>query len=251
MADNRESALLEARLSDAVDIAERRGRPHFVGFLDEREAAFAKTLMNRLRFERFLLWGGHEEAERVMFGAFPFYSEPEAASFPFQPLTILYRKGDSLGHRDFLGGLLSRGVQRESIGDILVEEGRAVVFVRDEVASFLVDQTAKIGKVGVRISAGAQLPYPAAHRFESLSLVVASARLDCLVAALAGMSREKAVSCVSAGLVTLIHQEETSPSCRVEEGLQAFRARKGEIYYRRLGPLTKKGRLCVSGRKYI
>ena len=251
MADNRESALLEARLSDAVDIAERRGRPHFVGFLDEREAAFAKTLMNRLRFERFLLWGGHEEAERVMFGAFPFYSEPETASFPFQPLTILYRKGDSLGHRDFLGGLLSRGVQRASIGDILVEEGRAVVFVRDEVASFLVDQTAKIGKVGVRISAGAQLPYPAAHRFEPLSLVVASARLDCLVAALAGMSREKAVACVSSGLVSLNHQEETSPSCRVEEGSKLSVRGKGKFIIDRLGPLTKKGRLCVSGRKYV
>ena len=130
-------------------------------------------------------------------------------------------------------------------------KGRAVVFVRDEVASFLVDQTAKIGKVGVRISAGAQTPYPVAHRFEPLSFVVASARLDCLVAALAGMSREKAVSCVSAGLVTLNHQEETSPSCRVEEGSKLSVRGKGKFIIDRLGPLTKKGRLCVSGRKYI
>ena len=41
------------------------------------------------------------------------------------------------------------------------------------------------------------------------------------------------------------------PSCRVEEGSKLSVRGKGKFIIDRLGPLTKKGRLCVSGRKYI
>ena len=57
-----QDAVLTARLSDAVRMAEQKNRCHFVGFLDEREAEIARGVMRRLRFDRFLLWGGHEEA---------------------------------------------------------------------------------------------------------------------------------------------------------------------------------------------
>ena len=69
-----DDAVLEAKLRDAVRIAER-GRPHFVGFLDERQAGVAQTIMRRTGFSNSLLWGGYVEAERVLFGAFPDYLE--------------------------------------------------------------------------------------------------------------------------------------------------------------------------------
>ena len=123
-----QDAVLTARLSDAVRMAEQKNRCHFVGFLDEREAEIARSVMRRLRFDRFLLWGGHEEAERVLFGAFPSYLDPEPSAFPLAAITARFRREDALSHRDFMGGLLSRGLQREALGDILLEEGRAVFF---------------------------------------------------------------------------------------------------------------------------
>lgn len=250
MGADRDDQLLTARLTDAVTMA-RRGRCHFAGFLDEREAELARALMKRLRFDRFLLWGGHEEAERVLFGAFPSHLDPEPSAFPLTAVTVRFRREDELTHRDLLGGLLSRGIQREALGDILIEAGRAVFFAREEIAPFLTEQTDRIGRVGVRLLAGAEEPYPPAHRYEEISAVVASPRLDCVVAAFAGLSREKAVAAISAGLVTLNYREETSVSRAVEEGAKLSVRGKGKFVVDRLGPNTKKGRLCIAGRKYV
>ena len=245
-----DDAVLEAKLRDAVRIAEN-GRAHFVGFLDERQAGVAQNQMRRAGFSNYLLWGGHEEAERVLFGAFPEYLEPAPEEFPLETVTVSYRVCDALTHRDFLGALLSKGVVRETLGDILVEPGRAVLFARAEVADFLLQQTEKIGRVGVKLARGAEKPLPAPHTFAAFSGVVASARLDCITALAAGVSREKAAGLISAGLVMLNHEADVSVSTQVPEGAKLSVRGKGRFILDRIGPVTKKGRLSVAGRKYI
>lgn len=246
-----EGGILEARLRDAVRIAERKKRPHFVGFLDERGAALAKGLMRTLQFENYMLWGGFSGSERVVFGAFPEYMEPAETYFPVEAVTASYRKNDSLTHRDFLGALLHKGVERETLGDILVEEGRAVLFIRPEVSTFLLQQTEKIGRVGIRWQEGAWEPYPVAHSFEEHSAVVASPRLDCITSAAGGVSREKASEWIRAGLVSVNHVEILSLSAAVEEGDILSIRGKGRFVIDSLGPLTKKGRLGIAFRKYV
>ena len=66
-----EDSVLTARIEDAVRLCELRNYPHFVGFLDERQAAMAEKIAKGLRFERYMLWGGYDDAQRVIFGAFP------------------------------------------------------------------------------------------------------------------------------------------------------------------------------------
>lgn len=243
--------LLEARVADAVRLAGTGGRPRFVGFLDEREAARAAKLAGAAAEGRIQLWGGHEEAERVVFGAFPDFAEPDGAAFPIVALTVSFRRQDHLTHRDFLGALLHAGVERSSLGDILTEEGRAVIFCRREISDFLCTQVEKIGGVGVKISEGADEPFPAAHSFAAFSSVVASARLDCLVAAAVGTSREKAAEMIRSQFVELNHEPAASLSAEVREGDVLSVRGEGRFVVDRLGPPTKKGRLGVAGRKYI
>ena len=246
-----EDTLLQAKLEDAVRISQIKNRPHFVGFLDEREAVQAKSLMRSLKFENYMLWGGFSGSERVVFGAFPDYMEPGESFFPIESVTASFRKIDTLSHRDFLGALLHKGVERETLGDILVEEGRAVLFIRPEVSDFLLQQTEKIGRVGVRWQKGATEPYPAAHAFEEHSSVVASPRLDCIAAAAGGTSREKASEWIRAGFVSVNHREETSLSAGIEEGDIISIRGKGRFVIDRLGPPTKKGRLGIAFRKFV
>lgn len=246
-----QGGLLQARITDAARLARNRGTAHFVGFLDEREAHEALRIIEQNGIENAMLWGGHPEAERVLFGAFPDFAEPEAGTFPLEALTVQYRMQDKLTHRDFLGAFLHAGFERSVLGDILVEDGRCVLFCRQEVSGFLRTQVEKIGGVGVRISAGAQDPLPAAHRFADFSNVVASARLDCTVAAAVGTSREKAAEMVHSQLVELNHEPELSVSRPIREGDVLSVRGQGRFVIDRLGPVTKKGRLCIAGRKYI
>lgn len=125
------------------------------------------------------------------------------------------------------------------------------MFSRAEVAEFLLQQTDKIGRVGVTLSRGAQEPLPVPHTFAPFSGVVASARLDCIVALAAGVSREKAAGLVSAGVVMLNHEVVTSVSTQVTEEAKLSIRGKGRYILDRIGPVTKKGRLSIAGRKYI
>ena len=197
-----------------------------------------------------MFWGGFSEAERVVFGAFPDYLQPLEESFPIMGATVAFRKQDALQHRDFLGAFLALGLNRETLGDILVEDGRAVFFVRKEVSSVLLDGIQKVGRVGVSIQSGFQKPLPVAHRFKEISGVVASPRLDCLAALLTGLSREKAAGLIRSGLVMVDHEVFQEPSLTVREGVNLSVRGTGRFIIDRLGPVTKKGRLNVAGRKY-
>ena len=249
--NNSDDAVLEARLRDAVRLAQSGGHPRFVGFLDERQAAATKKLMLNIIFENYMFWGGHDSSERVVFGAFPDFLEPDAAAFPITAVTAVFRPCDSLSHRDFMGALLANGIVRETLGDILVDEGRCVLFLRNEITDFVLSQTEKIGRVGVNMTVGATQPLPEGGNFEDFSTVVASARLDCIVAAVIGSSREKSSALISAGLVTLNHETNTSVSASVAQGSKFSVRGKGRFVIDRLGPVTKKGRLSIAGRKYI
>ena len=251
MEKNRDDAVLEARLRDAERLAQSGGRPRFVGFLDERQAEYAKKIMSNLCCENYMLWGGYGGAERVVFGVFPDFAAPEEEAFPVAALTASFRRCDTLTHRDFLGALLANGIERETLGDILVEEGRCAIFARSEIADFILTQTEKVGRVGVSIKAGMQEPLPEGRRFEEFSTVVASARLDCIVAAAVGESREKSCELIRAGLVMLDHEVTTSVSAPVSQGSKLSIRGKGRFVLDRLGPVTKKGRLSIAGRKYI
>lgn len=246
-----EDAVLKARLRGAARLAESGGRPGFVGFLDERQASVAQSLMSGLGGPGYLFWGGYENAERVMLGVFPDFTEPRVNHFPISAVTAAYRREDVLTHRDFLGALLHLGVVRETLGDILVEEGRCVFFCRKEISGFLLSQTERIGGVGVRLTAGAAEPLPVLHRFEEFSAVVASARLDCAVAAAVRTSREKAAEKIRSGLVLLDHEAVDSPSAPVREGNRISVRGTGRFVLDSVGPVTKKGRLRIMGRKYI
>lgn len=244
-----EQELFEARLSDCVRLGEKR--PAFLGFLDLSERADAERYLKHIHAHNWMFFGGWEEAERVVLGVFPDYLDPDPSLFPVTALTLSYRKQDVLTHRDFLGSFMAQGVVRSALGDILIEEGRAVLFVKTELSSHFLSQIDKIGRVGIRSSEGYAEPLPVAHSFQPLSGVIASERLDCFVAFLSSSGREKAAQMIRGGYVSVNHRECESASEKIEEGDVISIRRYGRFIVDSLGPRTKKGRLSIKCRKYI
>ena len=241
--------LLAARLRDCLQ--QGRRRPSFLGFLDEAQASFCRELVSGQRDCQAMFWGGYEDAERVMAGFFPDYLEPAAEQFPIVPFALTYRKGDVLTHRDFLGSFMALGVERSVVGDILVGEGACVAFLREEMGDYFSQNIRKIGRVGVQASLTWEGPLPGSQSFVEQDGVVASDRLDCLVAFLCRTSREKAAGLIHTGLVFLNHREVLSVSQRVKEGDKVSVRGKGKFAVDQLGPFTSKGRLVVKCRKYV
>lgn len=250
MAENNDS-LLEARINDLICIAQKSYRSGFLGFLDEGGETRAKKIVNGSGMgDCALFWGGFESAERKMLGVFNSPDEVFTESFPIAALTFRYKAEYKLSHRDFLGALMSLGIKREAVGDILIENGRCVIFVKEEIADYIAGQIETVGRVGVKIFEGAQEPLPDGADFENISGTVASERLDCIVAALIGTNREKAVLLIKSGAVKTAGIECTDTSKKLTENTTVSVKGFGKFIVDRLGPVTKKGRLSFKGRKY-
>ncbi|MFR0870643.1 MAG: YlmH/Sll1252 family protein [Oscillospiraceae bacterium] len=170
--------------------------------LNEREAAVARyAVRGELAF-----FGGYDGAARTVCGVLEgTYAQEMSLEdvFPVGAVTFTFRKSDKLTHREFLGALLSLEIKRELLGDILVAEGYAVVFVY-ETAIELVSRVDRIGRVGVTAEVGITKPLPE-QKMERRDVTVSSLRLDCIVAAAANTSREKSAALIKSGMVSADH----------------------------------------------
>ena len=170
-------------------------------------------------------------------------SKPE---FPVSALEFRYRNCDKLTHRDFLGALMSLGIERETVGDILVEGGRTVVFIKSELKDYIISQISKIGNVGVKICNADLTKLPKGRGTEDLSLVVSSLRLDNIVAGVTGLSREKTKSLILTGNVSLNYIQTMNISQIANAGDVLIIRGKGKYILNAVMGETKKGRIRIS-----
>lgn len=251
MASTSEDSLLLARAEDAVRLCDKHSYPHFVGFVDERQRAVLSAAFRQPKGAATLFWGGYLEAERTFFGVFPDFMEADTALFPLTALECTYRETAALSHRDFLGTLLAAGIKREKIGDILCANGKTVLFVGEDVAPFLCEQITKVGGEGVMLSVGLSAPLDFTRTYKEIKMTVASPRLDNVVKALTGLSREKAAALVTGGFVSLCHLPCETVAKTVTEGDVLSVRGYGRFRIEALSALTKKERIILVAHKYL
>ena len=246
-----EEKLFLERIRDLVELCDQRGIPRFSAFLDERQQRIARSA-GSLPGVTCGFWGGFPEAERKLFYALPDYCSPEDPSlYPIRTLTASFPRQYSLSHRDFLGALMNLGLRREAIGDILVGEGTAVLFLWEPVADLVLTELTKAGRVGLRLTEGCPDELPAAHAFQELAGTVSSMRLDCVTALLTRESRDSAARLIRSGLVTVNSAAEQSVSFQVREGDKIAVRGHGKFVVREIGAPTKKDRLHITCLKYL
>ena len=133
--------ILRSRIEDTVRLCDKRGVPCFLGFLDLREQAEAHRILRSLiSDEQVAFFGGYDDAERTMLSVSPAYYSVEQTDYPFSRVAFRYRTQKKLTHRDVLGTLMSLGLRRDAIGDILCGDGISVVFVREEIRSYVCER---------------------------------------------------------------------------------------------------------------
>lgn len=251
MGSTSEDKWLSARVADAITLCDRQSCPHFVGFLDEGQRAQVMPLLQREKAVSFRFFGGFDGAERTVLGVFPPFIEPEDALFPLRVLKFSYRAQAALSHRDFLGTMLSCGIKREAVGDIVCGAGETIAVVSEEVAPFLQQQIEKVGGEGVTVTTADGETLTVERRFQPISATVASPRLDNVVKALMGCSREKAAAAIVGGLVSVNHVPYDAVAKTVVEGDILSLRGVGRFRIEALSAHTKKGRLFLSAQKYL
>ena len=247
---NAEERFLFAHISDLAVLSQRTGVPRFSRFLNEREAIVAGYGAAQTGTIP-IFYGGYDGAARNVCGFLKgTYAEEVSADelFPVRAVTFSFRRSDKLSHRDFLGTVLSTGLQRSVVGDILVAEEYAVVFCLDTAAELIVDIT-KIGNVGVKTERGITRELPKA-KLERIAAAVSSLRLDCIVGACTNISREKSASLIKSGQVSADFSVCLNVSGTVKEKTVISIRGYGRFRLAEIVGQTKKGRLRVVIEKY-
>lgn len=238
------------RLTNLWEISETKQVSRFSFFCNERQILIGEELIRQQSISNCLWFGGYPNALRKVVGFFPFWQPCEEDAFPIQAITLTHPKAFKLSHRDYLGSLMSLGVKRESIGDILPREGGCTLFVLKTVAPVILDELVKVGNIGVQREAGGKDFTPPVREMRPIKGTVASLRMDSLVHLLTGRSREKSADLIRAERVQRNYLTVDSLSQPFEaEDIISIRGygkyRVDEI----TGP-TKKGRLSVACSQY-
>lgn len=233
-----------SKLDDAVDLCLTRQKPYFFSFISERKQAVAEDYLKSIYFENYAFYGGYENSERKVLGLF--FDEPCNDDFPVSPIVFKFRICDKLSHRDFLGALMSLGIERETVGDILIEDGRCVVFVKTELKDYITSQIFKIGNVGISFDEFKPSNLPQGRVGEEQSFIVSSLRLDNIVAAITGLSREKTKALILSGFVGVNFVPTQNVSQTLKNNAVLTIRGRGKFVLNGILGETKKGRMRIS-----
>lgn len=235
---------LIARLNNGIDLCLTRQKPYFMPFMSERKQALLVSELKKAYFDNYLFFGGYDDSERKMLGLF--FDEPSTSMFPICGIEFSFRKCDRLTHRDFLGSLMSLGIERETVGDILVEDGRAVVFVKAELSDYVKSQISKVGRVGVKVDDADLSKLPQGRGVEEKTFIVSSLLLDNIVAAVCKLSREKTKTVIMSDSVCVNFEETKNVSFNLKKN-DVFTIRgKGKFVLKGILGTTGKGRMRIS-----
>ncbi len=249
--------LLYARIDDMIDKA-ARGRLASSGFLTPAEALLAEKYLTYGKFScKWALYGGYADAERKMLAVLPDYLESEYFDTDeiFRAVLIKGSGHVELDHRSYLGALMNLSIKRETLGDIIPLPDGAAVFCTLPVAAMLVSESSPLERVGRdKVSvcyADRELFEGFERKYETLSVIMTSLRIDCAVAALSNCSRATAQEKVSRGLVQKNYREETSVSAEIAQGDTLSIRGVGKFIINAVCGETRSGRLKVELRRYV
>lgn len=244
---------LRSRFMDLADEADKKGIVTFSDFLNLNELNIFHSMAGMLSFVKWKVSGGYELAERQIIAFIPdaLYYDWE---FPIACLEIVPLRekfAEALTHRDYLGTILSLGLDRSKLGDILVKNGCAWVFCADSIADFICQELVRIRHTSVSCKRADNPAKDLTVQTESIRGSVASIRLDSLISMACKGSRSSLCSMIEAGKVFVNGKLITSNGYAPKE--QDLISVRGIGKFRYCGILsqTKKGRYYIEIQKFV
>ena len=199
-----ERELIKKRFKELIHRSESHGYFVFSDFLGLNEQSLFSEVLREVGPIKHTTFGGADGAERIMirFGDEDElgYNEP----FPITTLKISPKSqkfADKLSHRDFLGALMNLGIERATLGDIVIKDNVGYLFAKPEVSDFICTELTRVKNTDVTVAPCefiAQMPLYTTRRVKVLAV---GERLDAVVAKVFSISREASLLYFKKGLV--------------------------------------------------
>jgi RNA-binding protein YlmH len=244
--ENKELKLFLAHIHELAAQALREQKPEWTDFLEPSLRKEAEAVLKWLSGVRYNACGGYSNSERRRLVIFPDYYIVETIEPALAFLEITGNHQSPPGHRDYLGALMSLGIKRDKVGDILVGPTGGQVVIAPELTDFIRTNLTEVaaGRVTVVTIEPEQLNLPE-KREKIIRSTVASLRLDAIAALGFGDSRTKMAREIKAERVKVNWKAIKSPDLEVAPGAVISIRGRGRVEFREVSGQSKKGRIGI------
>ena len=244
-----ENELLKKRFLELARKSFNSGIFTFTDFLGLAEQSAFSEIKKELHGVHYEAFGGAEGSERVIIR---FGSEEELGySLPF-PISIIkaepisQKYADKLTHRDFLGAILGLGIERDTLGDIVIIDNVGYIFALEDIATYIAENLTKVRRTDMKVEVTTELPDGQLYRTERKTVQANGERLDAIVAKVFSLSREEAQLLFKKRLVFASGREIESTSYIPKEGEKISVRGHGRFIYIGTHSFSKKGKMNIA-----
>ena len=243
---------MAVKLVDFAEQALKNQKYKLSGFLTPFEQSMAETIAKTLGGLNVEFDGGFDGAERRRVA----FCHEDFAGTPAFEIAVIKAQWNGefarLSHRDVLGSVLSLGVDREVVGDIIATKEFAKILVDKKIAEYFVTNLKRIGDASVEVTLDELSEIaPKEERVKEIKATVASLRADSIAAAGFGMSRSKAATEIAADKVKLNWQSVKNAAQSIKEGDVLSMHGRGRLEVAEVRGQTKKGRIGVLLKRFF
>ena len=245
--------MLQKRLIELSKIAYQRDIVTYSDFLNLNELNILHTTPKQEWFSCYETYGGYEYSERQMVAFLPdalcYEKKYPICALKVEPLQRKF--SEDLSHRDYLGAILNLGIDRCKLGDILIEDNYAIIFVHQSLRNFIMEELCRIRHTSVCITEIHAEDVTYQPKTKEISGTVSSLRLDSLLSLAFSSSRSKLVAYIENGKVFVNGKLVTSNGYQIKEDDIISVRGLGRFQFKELVSETKKGRFYVKIHLYI
>ena len=250
---DKQTELLQKRLIDLSHYAQYRNTITYSDFLNLNEIHIFHQIPQSNLITSSALFGGYEYSERQMISFIPdaLYYEN---NYPIMNLRIMPKMkkfSEKLSHRDYLGSILGLGIERSKIGDILVEEDYAIVFVHETMGDYIINHLTTVKNTVVEVVNTPELIEKYEPNFQEVSGTVSSIRLDSVLALVLPESRSKLIRYIESGKIYVNGKLITTNAYKLHEGDLISIRGVGRCQFVGIRNKTKKDRFFITIKKFI
>ena len=239
------------RILDKIDIVINRHLTQTTDFLDPYEVRLGESILNRFADINYIQYGGYSNSERKIIIIFPNYLKIDN---PEEYLYCVKVSGDldKLSHKDYLGALLSLGIKREKIGDILVHNDYSYIIVKEEIGDFVLYNLKKIGNknINTQNTCFTKIEIPLVE-YKEIKRFLTSLRIDLVIASTYNISRNDSMDIIKKGFVKINWEPIDKSAREVSEGDVISVRGYGRFILHSIEGLSRKGRFISNIRILI
>ena len=241
-----ENELTKKRLTELSHRAFEKGYTTFSDFLNLEEISLLKSLHTESEYN---LYGGYDNADRCVDS----FGECEEYQYPISCIKIEpanQKFADELSHRDFLGALMNLGINRSTLGDIIVTNNTGYLFCLNSIKEYILQNLDRIKHTTVRCTESVLPAEIAEKKPEPVELTVSSQRVDIIVAAVFKLSRNTVTQLVNQEKVFINSKIAYKESLTLKSGDIVSVRGKGKFIFDGEIRQTKKNKSVIGIRLY-